>query len=70
MLYFRGAKSPRRLKMKYTGSWSANNGSTYANGYESNNKKDLAKDLRKIVDGNVFAGQYMKLMRLIFPILF
>ena len=42
--------------MKYTGGWSANNGSTYNYGYESNNKKELAKDLREMCDGNVFVG--------------
>jgi len=41
---------------KYTGSWSANNGSTYASGYTSNNKRQLAKEMREIAQGNVFAG--------------
>jgi len=41
---------------KYTGSWSANNSSTYAHGYESTNKRDLARRLRAITEGNVFAG--------------
>ena len=41
---------------KYTGSWSANNGSTYSSGYESNNLKSLKKLLRDITKGNVFAG--------------
>lgn len=42
--------------MKYIGGWSANNGSTYNHGYESNNKTELARDMRQICDGNVFAG--------------
>lgn len=42
--------------MKYTGSWSVNNGSTYGYGYESNNKKELAKLMREIAQGNVFSG--------------
>jgi len=42
--------------MEYTGSWRANNGSTYASGYKGRNKKKLAKDMRDMCDGNVFAG--------------
>lgn len=42
--------------MKYVGSWSANNGSSYASGYESNNKKALAKELSEICKGNTFSG--------------
>lgn len=44
------------MEKKYTGSWSANNGSTYNYGYESNNKRELARAMRSICDGNVFAG--------------
>ena len=41
---------------KYTGSWSANNGSTYDYGYEGNNRNKLAADMREICKGNVFVG--------------
>lgn len=41
---------------KYTGRWSANNGSSYNGGYEDSNKKRLASDMRKIALGNTFAG--------------
>ena len=41
---------------EYTGSWSANNGSTYNHGYTDTNKSRLAKDMRTICKGNVFAG--------------
>lgn len=42
--------------MKYLGYWSVNNNGTYDTGYKSNNKRQLAKDLREIVKGNVFQG--------------
>ena len=41
--------------MKYSGNWSANNGSTYGS-LSSNNKAELKKDLREITKGNIFAG--------------
>ena len=41
---------------KYTGSWSANNGSTYNDGYKSNNLKELKKSMREIAKGNTFQG--------------
>ena len=41
---------------KYTGGWSANNGSTYNYGYTGNNKKTLARDMREICKGNVYSG--------------
>lgn len=40
----------------YTGSWSVNNGSTYSYGHEGTNKKELAKEMREMADGNVFSG--------------
>lgn len=43
-------------KKKYIGRWSANNGSTYNYGYESNNKREIAKSMRAICAGNVFPG--------------
>lgn len=45
-----------KKEMKYEGSWSANNSSIYGYGYRSNNKKQLASDMRKIAKGNVFLG--------------
>jgi len=44
------------MDKKYAGSWRANNGSTYSDGYEGNNKRELAKDMRDMCRGNVFAG--------------
>ena len=41
--------------MKYSGNWSANNGSIYGN-RSGNNKAELKKDLREICKGNVFLG--------------
>ena len=43
-------------KKKYNAGWQANNGSTYNNSYYGNNKKILAKEMREICRGNVFAG--------------
>jgi hypothetical protein len=43
-------------KTKYIGGWSANNGSSYSQGYEFGNLKDAKKTMRKICEGNVFAG--------------
>lgn len=42
--------------MRYSGGWSANNCGTYSYHYESDNKKELAKFVRDICRGNVFAG--------------
>ncbi len=41
---------------KYTGGWSANNGSSYNDNYQSNNKRKLAHDMRLIAQGNCHAG--------------
>ena len=40
---------------KYIGSWSANGGSTYGDGYTGNNLQELARTMRSICRGNVFA---------------
>jgi hypothetical protein len=45
------------MTKKYEGTWSANNGSTYSYGYFGNNKRALAKEMRSIAKGNVFASQ-------------
>lgn len=45
--------------MKYHGYWSANNSSSYNRegyGYESNNKRELAKTMRAIAKRNTFSG--------------
>jgi hypothetical protein len=44
--------------MKYVGGWNANNGSTYSYGYQSNNKNQLAKDMKEMCKGNVFKGNF------------
>lgn len=41
-------------KTRYIGGWS--NGSTYDQGYEFTNLRDAKTTMRKICDGNVFAG--------------
>ena len=46
----------KTTKKQYFGSWSANNGSTYSSGYESDNKKQLAKDMREMAKGNTCQG--------------
>ena len=44
-------------KVKYTGGWSANNGSTYNyHQYSGSNKKLLANTMRAICKGNTFKG--------------
>ena len=40
----------------YTGSWSANNNSTFSHGYTDTNKKRLAKKMKELAEGNVFVG--------------
>jgi len=45
--------------MKYRGSWSANKGNTipaYEMVYQSNNKRDLAKQMMEIALGNTYVG--------------
>ena len=41
--------------MKYSGNWSANNGSTYGS-LSSNNKTELKKELCQICKGNIAAN--------------
>lgn len=43
-------------KVKYIGGWSANNASSYYQGYEFTNIKEAKTTMRKICEGNVFAG--------------
>jgi hypothetical protein len=43
-------------KKRYLGRWAANDGSTYAAGYEYTNLKTARKDLRAIAMGNTFSG--------------
>jgi len=42
--------------MKYYGYWNANNNSYNREPYTSNNKRELAKDMRTIAKGNTFSG--------------
>jgi hypothetical protein len=53
-----GKEKMRKMteKVKYIGSWSANNGSSYGGGYEFTNKKEAIKTMRDISRGNTFAG--------------
>lgn len=42
---------------KYIGGWAVNNSGVYTEGYESNNKYKLARKIKNVCKGNVFAGE-------------
>lgn len=42
--------------MTYTASYTTNNGSTYAGGFEYTNKREAIKSIREICAGETFVG--------------
>lgn len=44
------------MKIKYVGGWSANNNSSYSDGYAYSSLRAARKSLRAMCAGNVFRG--------------